>query len=211
MTMRAVVMGGTGLVGSALLRELAADERYRTVESLARRAHAAPEGVATRAVDTHAFTVDAADVAFCALGTTIRKAGSQEAFRAVDHDLVLRFARACLDAGVREFHVVSSLGADPDARGLYLRVKGEMERDVRALGFEGACAYRPSLLDGEREESRPGERAGLVAARLLRPLIPPRYRAIPAAIVARAMARHAATAPRGWHVLESDALWPLAA
>lgn len=204
--MKAVVVGGSGLVGQALLRELSRDPAWTSIVSVARRAHAAPARVQVRALDD----VPEADVAFCALGTTIKKAGSQEAFRSVDHDLVVRFAEAAKARGARAFHVVSALGADERSRVFYNRVKGEMERDVRALGFEGACAYRPSLLLGERAEARPGERAGIVVAKLLRPVLPARVRGIPAEVVARAMVKHAASSPTGWHVHPSDEIWRLA-
>lgn len=205
--MRAVVAGGSGLVGQALLRELSQDPTWTTISSVARRAHAMPARVEARALDD----VPDADVAFCALGTTIKKAGSQEAFRAVDHDLVLRFARLAMERGARRLHVVSALGADGASRVFYNRVKGEMERDVRALGFDGACAYRPSLLLGEREERRPAERASMSVARVLAPVLPARIRGVPADVVARAMARHAKASPRGWHVHLSDEIWRLAA
>ncbi|HWH07583.1 MAG TPA: hypothetical protein VNX21_00190, partial [Candidatus Thermoplasmatota archaeon] len=112
--------------------------------------------------------------------------------------------------GVPSFHVVSALGADPASRAFYNRVKGEMERDLAAVGFETACAYRPSLLLGDRDERRPAERAGVAAARVLRPLIPAKYRAIPAKTVARAMATHAKAGHPGFHVHESDELWTMA-
>lgn len=204
---RAVVAGGTGLVGHALLRALVADPAWTSVASVARRAPATPiEGVELRALDD----VPEADVAFCALGTTIRAAGSQAAFRAVDHGLVLRFARDAKTRGATRFHVVSALGADAGSRVFYNRVKGEMERDVRALGFAGACAYRPSLLLGERDEARPGERAGIAIMRTLAPIVPRRFAGIPPEVVAQAMAAHAKAMPSGWHEHESGELWALA-
>lgn len=193
-------------MGQALLRRLAHDPAWTGITSVARRAHDAPARVDQRALDD----VPEADVAFCALGTTIGKAGSQAAFRAVDHDLVLTFAKAAKARGARAFHVVSALGADERSRVFYNRVKGEMERDVRALGFDGACAYRPSLLLGERVERRRGERAAIALAKLLRRALPARVRGIPAEVVARAMSDHAKTSPQGWHVHLSDEIWRMA-
>lgn len=201
--MRAVVIGATGLVGGALVRELVAAGHETT--ALARR-EGAP-GASWRIVEMAALSaqdVPDADAAFCCLGTTIRTAGSQEAFRAVDHALVLRFARACRERGIPQLHVVSSMGADPASRAFYARVKGEMERDVQALGFPTLRLYRPSLLLGERAESRPAERVGIAAARILGPVIPARYRGIRAEVVARAMAREAAAGSTGARVLRSD-------
>ena len=207
-------MGGTGLVGRALLGILSKDLDYAGVTALGRREVKVP-GVRSVVVESGKpspeHVPETARVAFCCLGTTIRKAGSQEAFREVDHALVLRYAEACRARGVRSFHVVSALGADAESRVFYNRVKGEMERDLAKLGFETACAYRPSLLLGEREESRPGERLGIAAAKALRPLIPKKYRGIPADVVARAMARHAKQPGHvGFRVHGSDELWGLA-
>ena len=211
MSMQAAVMGGTGLVGNALLRRLAADPAFGPVVALGRRASGVP-GVRDVRVDVPRpeDVPEGTEAAFCCLGTTINKAGSQEAFRAVDHGLVLAFARACRARGVRQFHVVSAMGADAGSRVFYNRVKGEMERDVRALGFPAACVYRPSLLLGERAEPRPGERAGIAVAKALRPLIPAKWRGIPAEIVAGAMVRRAKEAGEGFHVHLSDELWRLA-
>jgi uncharacterized protein YbjT (DUF2867 family) len=197
--LRAVVVGGTGLVGTALLRILSEDARYASIVSLARRAHDTPPRVEARL----GFDVPPCDVGFCALGTTIKTAGSQEAFRALDHDLVVQFAQGCKDHGARGVHVVSAVEADPISRVFYSRVKGEMERDVRSLAFELACAYRPSFLMGERVEPRAGERIGIVLATALKPITPKRYRGIQAHTVARAMARHAVLGARGWHVHEN--------
>ena len=206
-------MGGTGLVGRALLDALSTDLAYAGVTALGRREVKVP-GVRSVVVDPAKLSAEdvpgSARVAFCCLGTTLKAAGSREAFRAVDHDLVLRYAEVCKARGVRRFHVVSAMGADPASRAFYNRVKGETERDLEALGFESACAYRPALLLGDRDEFRPAERFGIAAAKLLRPVLPQKYRAIPAGTVARAMARHAKEAHPGFHVHESGELWGLA-
>lgn len=190
----AMVAGGTGLVGQALVRRLLADPEVERIVSLMRRPgmsmHAklvpVPAEFARPALPA-GFRPDAA---FCALGTTIRKAGGRDAFRAVDHDAVLDFARAAKAAGARSFVVVSSVGADATSPNFYLRVKGEMERDLAALGFEALHVMRPSLLLGKRAELRPAERLGTLLAPLLSPVLHGslrRYRAIPATTVAAAM------------------------
>lgn len=208
--MRAIVMGGTGLVGSALLRELETDSAYESVVSIARRAADSTGKITSIIVDTNSFQAPEADVAFCCLGTTIKKAGSEDAFRAVDRNLVVRYANECKASNVQAFHVVSAMGADPNAMTFYNRVKGEMEREVAAVGFRTACAYRPSILVGDRQESRPAERAGIVVAKALKPFLPQRLRAVDATIVARAMARHAKTPHPGFHAHENDELAKLA-
>lgn len=202
---QAVVVGGTGLVGSHLLGQLS-DRRIPTV-AFARRDGPPRPAVDWQVRDLAALTASdippGTDAAFCCLGTTIKAAGSPEGFRRVDHGLVLAFARACRDAGVPQLHTVSAMGANPKSRIFYSRVKGEAERDLEALGFPTLVVYRPSLLDGDRPERRPGEGAGLAVARALRPLLPRNYRPIHAATVARAMVLGARASPPGVSVLPS--------
>lgn len=205
------IAGASGLVGSQLLSLLLEDAEFGSVVSLGRRqiAQTHPKLV-QRVVDFSAL--DAAglaspEVAFCALGTTIGKAGSQRAFRAVDHDAVLEFAKAALATGARCFALVSSLGADPGSRIFYNRVKGETESDLRALGFASLVIAQPSLLLGDRTESRPGERALIVASRFLGGLLKPfAARPIEAVVVARALLTIAHDSPAGTTVYPSAEL-----
>jgi uncharacterized protein YbjT (DUF2867 family) len=130
------------------------------------------------------------DVALCCLGTTRRRAGSPQAFRAVDVDCVLSFARAAKAAGARRFVVISSVGADPESRNFYLRTKGEMEQQAAALGFESLDILQPSLLLGWRGEMRPLELAATALMPLLNPLLVGNYvpyRAISARVVGQAL------------------------
>jgi uncharacterized protein YbjT (DUF2867 family) len=115
------------------------------------------------------------DVALCCLGTTRRQAGSPEAFRAVDVDCVLSFARAAKAAGARRFVVVSSVGANAAARNFYLRTKGEMEQQLLNVGFESLDILQPSLLLGWRGEVRPLELAALAVMPVLNPLLRGKY------------------------------------
>ncbi len=202
--------GASGLVGGTLLRALLADGDFERVVSVGRRVlPLADPKLSQVMIDFAAHDafdgLPAPDVAFSCLGTTIRKAGSQEAFRAVDYAAVLAFARAAHRAGARTFVHVSSLGADPRSRIFYSRVKGEIEAAVAGIGFASACALRPSILDGPRRESRPFERVGLAVTRTLAPLLG-KYRPTPVDRVAAAMVA-AAKAPRpGAHVLEADVI-----
>lgn len=209
---RAVVVGATGLVGGHLLEELASDPGVPTIVAPGRRAWTpGVEGVevTTPVVDfarpdPAAF---AGDQLFVCLGTTMKRAGSREAFRRVDHDAVLAVAGAALEAGARDCLVVSSAGADPSARGFYLRVKGETEVALATLPFRSLHLFRPSILTGDRGESRPAERMGILVGSLLSPLMvgpARRYRPIAAAVVARAMARAAADPGEGRRVWESE-------
>jgi len=156
----------------------------------------------------------AADQVFVCLGTTMKKAGSRPAFRAVDHDAVLEGVRVAMDGGARDVFLVSSVGADPAARGFYLRVKGETEAALAELPLRSLHVFRPSILTGARAEPRPAERAGILMGGLLSPLmVGPlrRYRPIPAAVVARAMVRAARDPGEGRFVHESEAIAVLGA
>ncbi|ODT36982.1 MAG: NAD-dependent dehydratase [Lautropia sp. SCN 70-15] len=208
-----LLLGATGRVGGQVLRLALAHPQVSRVVAPTRRPLAVPAAgrLQNPVVDFERLPPDAdwwrADAALCALGTTMKLAGSQEAFRRVDHDYVLEAAGLARRAGTRVFVLNSSLGADPDSRNFYLRVKGEAERDARALGFESLTIVRPSLLDaGPRPDFRLGETLGLAAARLLGPLIPRLYRPVAAAAVARVMLDAALRAAPGTRVIESDAL-----
>lgn len=210
-----LLLGATGLVGGHVLRLALSDPRVGRVTAPTRRPlppHAAA-GSGTGAVldnpviDPDALPAEAgwwrADAAVCTLGTTLRKAGSQAAFRHVDVDLVAAMAALARRHGTPAFALNSSLDADARARNFYLRCKGEAEDAVRALGFASLTLVRPSLIDGDRAESRPLERLGIVAAGVLRPLIPARYRMVAAGDIARCLLEHALRARPGECVIES--------
>jgi uncharacterized protein YbjT (DUF2867 family) len=155
-----------------------------------------------------------ADIAISCLGTTMKQAGSKDAFRAVDFDLVVAFAQAARDAGARRFIAVSSVGANPDGGNFYLKTKGETERAVSSLGFERVDFLRPGLLRGERGgPSRPGEQIGIMLSPLTDLLmigVLGRYRSIPAERVARAIATLLGQQPSGHFIHENDAIEALA-
>lgn len=191
----ALVAGGSGLVGSHLLRVLAAAPEYGRVLALSRRPLAFEHlRVANRILRFETMEQELrgvrCDDAFCCLGTTRRAAGSEAAFRAVDHDLVLRFARLARDAGAQCFVVVSSVGADRRARNSYLRIKGEIECALQGLQFPALHVLQPSLLLGSRRDSRPGEALARLVAPLVNPVLVGRlaaWRALDASVVAMAM------------------------
>jgi uncharacterized protein YbjT (DUF2867 family) len=162
---RVLLAGATGLVGGECLARLAADETVFGVTALVRRAPAGSSRYGRKVgfsqvdfdrLDEHRalFSVDQV---ICALGTTIRQAGSREAFRRVDFDYPLTIARLALEGGAKHFLLVSSLGADPKSRVFYSRVKGELEQAVLAMGYPAVTIVRPSLLLGDRQEFRLGE------------------------------------------------------
>ena len=209
-----LLAGATGLIG----REFAAQwPGPGKLHLLVRRAlPAAGKRQQVHVVDFAALpALPKAEAACCCLGTTIKTAGSQAAFRAVDHDAVIAFAQAARAAGVRHFAVVSALGADAHSGTFYNRVKGEMEAAVTALGFDSLVIARPSLLSGDRaatgQPRRAGERLALALTAPLAWLIPKAWRPIAAARVARAMQRALAQARPGVRVLDSAALQDLGA
>ncbi|HSN73351.1 MAG TPA: NAD-dependent epimerase/dehydratase family protein [Steroidobacteraceae bacterium] len=214
----ALVAGGTGLVGSHLLEQLAGRPDYERIISLVRRRVASPARVESRIIDfaeLERYELDAeVDDCFCALGTTMRTAGSKEAFRRVDFDAVVGFARLGLAHGAERFVLVSAVGADERSRNFYLRVKGEAEMAVAALGFRAVEILRPSLLLGDRAEQRPTEVLATRAARFVKPLLAgplAAYRPVDAAVVATAMLRAAHRPGDGRHIYAGDDIRQLAA
>jgi uncharacterized protein YbjT (DUF2867 family) len=206
---RALVAGGTGLVGRELLRLLRDDDRYTQVTSLGRRETSAQGKIEPLVVSFDALdelSLPPVEDAFCCLGTTQRKAGSATAFRRVDFDYILAYARAAQRAGASRFLLVSSLGANPRSRVLYTRVKGETEAAIAALGFDVLGIVRPSFLMGQRPDARRGESAAIAIGRLVTPLLRGplrRYRPVPAHNVAAALVRLAATATARVTILPS--------
>lgn len=185
----ALLAGASGLVGREIVRAWAGPG---TLHQLARRPLPAAPHTRVVVVDFGALpALPPAGMALCALGTTIRDAGSQAAFRAVDFDAVLAFARAAKAAGATRFGLVSALGAEPRSGNFYSRVKGEAEAAVAALGFESVVIARPSLLVGDRRAlGQPTRRGEALAQGLfapMAPLIPTLWRPIAAAAVARAL------------------------
>lgn len=210
----ALLAGATGLVGHALLARLVDDPDYTRVVALARRPldlrH--PRLVVTVVPFDRldAVALPSIDDVFCCLGTTIKAAGSQAAFRKVDHDYPLKIAELGLAAGASQLLLVSAMGADPNSRVFYSRVKGELEDAAAKLGFRTVIALRPSLLAGERAEFRAGERTALALLAPLRFLVPAAYRPVDATAVAAAMHALAKRKLAGRHVVRSDAIARLA-
>ena len=191
----ALLAGATGLVGRELTRQIAGDAHYATLHLLLRRPVPELESlpkVRALLVDFEALPpLPQADDVYIALGTTIKVAGSEQAFRRVDYDYALNVARAARAAGAQRLGIISALGADPSSRVFYNRVKGELERDVVSLGYESVSIAQPSLLLGDRESLGQAARAGEVwAKRLLSPiskLLPAQVRPVEAADVASAL------------------------
>lgn len=174
--MEALLLGASGLIGSELLRQLRTNRAFTKITIPSRHD-------LTRPLPPSIYP----EVVFCCLGTTIKKAGSQEAFREIDHHMIIRVAREARVKGARHFVVVSAMGADPQSRIFYNRVKGEMETELKTLGYPMVTIIHPSLLLGDRKEFRLGERIAAVMMTVGSPLIPKKWKAVKASEVAKMM------------------------
>lgn len=212
---RIALVGASGLIGSALIRLAVGRSDFRVI-AIARREIPLPKGarmevlVADPANWADAIAATNADVLVCALGTTIRKVGGDEAaFTAVDHDLVLACATAARDCGIRQVIVISSVGADASSKNFYLRVKGQVEQALGRLRIGRLDVIRPGLLRGPRRELRPAEGLG----RMLSPLADlflvgnlRRYRSVRDETIARAIVGLSREKAAGRFVYEHDAI-----
>lgn len=215
----AVLLGASGLVGGFCLQALLDDSDYARIVLLNRRelpivpsSRLVQKTVSFASLSPADFT--GGDEIFCALGTTITKAGSQEAFRRVDMEYPLAAAGLAHQAGAKQFVLVSSVGADAASTNFYLRTKGELEQEIGKLGFRAVHIFRPSLLLGKRPEFRLGERVIASVAPLLNLAMfggLRRYRAIPAATVGKAMVAASRQGKNGTLIYEYDQIIGLAA
>jgi uncharacterized protein YbjT (DUF2867 family) len=206
------LLGATGLVGRNCLELLAGDRTFDRIVVVARRRFG--EATAPR-VEGHLINFDeleahadifAVDQLICAIGTTIKTAGSKERFRAVDYDIPIAAARMALKKGARHFLLVSSIGAAASSRFFYLRVKGELEDALRTLGFRSVTIVRPSVLLGERGEFRFGEEV----AKRFGSLVPGKWKPVQGRDVAQALVRAAKEDVPGMNILESNEIVPFA-
>ncbi len=211
--MDVLLAGGSGLIGSKLLAQLDLDPKISRIHSFSRSPLKKSSAKVSEHIDEqlalHSLAEDIRPrAAFSCLGTTIKKAGSQAAFQAIDRDLVLSFAMLARKSGCEQFHLVSSMGADAGSRNFYLRTKGQTEAGLADLGFPALHIYRPSLLLGARGEKRSGE---LLASKIyhsvenLFPSFLDKFRPIEAEAVAEFMKNKLASSADGvliWENLE---------
>lgn len=207
----ALLAGSTGLIGKQLLELLLNDPHYTVVKAISRKPlaiqHAKLQNIVAD-LDTlteHHDQLKADDV-FCCLGTTIKQAGSQAAFRKVDYDYPLELARLTKNQGASQFLIITALGSDARSGIFYNRVKGEVEQAIDAVGFDSYHIFRPSLLLGERTEKRAGEGAATVVYKALGFMIPLKYKAIDSAKVAKGMLHFAKQNSKGKFIHESREL-----
>ncbi len=213
----AVIAGASGLVGSECLQRLLQSADYQRVIALVRRPLGLDHPKLQQIVANFEALPQLADYAgadvFCALGTTMKQAGSREAFRAVDFDASFAFAKVAATVGARQFLLVSSIGANPESHTFYLKVKGELEEALKPLSFPALHIFRPSFLVGERAETRPGERVGAVVAKALDFVFVgkmKKYSAIEVTDLATAMVKAAHRVEPGVHIYEFEQIVALA-
>lgn len=207
---RLMLVGSTGLVGGHVLQQALADPAVAQVVAPTRKPLTPQPKLINPVVDFERLPQDAewwaVDAVVCTLGTTIRVAGSQTAFYKVDHDHPLEVAYLARRYGARAFALNSALGADTASRVFYSRTKGETERDLQAVGYPSLTLVRPGLIGGQRQESRPLEQLAVTMSKLVQPLLPKRYRVVPADRIAQHLLQAALAATPGVHVLPSEAL-----
>ena len=208
--MKLLLVGATGLVGSNVLRVALADPRIDAVIAPARRALPENPKLLAPVVDFEDLPADAVwwavDAVICTLGTTMRIAGSREAFRRVDHDYPLAVARFAPQHGTSTFILNSAIGANVSSRFFYNRVKGEVERDLAGVGFRSLTYVRPGVIGGDRDEFRPAEHVASVVLRLLGPALPRHWRINLAERIAAVMVEAAVAGKPGTHIVASGEL-----
>lgn len=207
--MRATLIGATGLIGNYLLDELLKDDYYHNTRILIRRpvqlTHPKLEKnlVDFNDSDSLLVAISNSDVVFCAIGTTQRKVKRDKAaYRKVDYDITVNAARFCKMTGCEKFVFVSSVGANSKSSNFYLKLKGEVEDAVRAVGLLSVHVMRPSVLLGDRKEFRLGEKLSKVPMSVLSFLLPSKYKPIHGQKVARAMLNASKSGQEGFFVYE---------
>ena len=210
----ALIIGSTGLIGSQLLELLLESQEYEKVITFVKR----DTGIKHKKLSQHIVDFDnpetykdlvIGDDFFCTIGTTIKKAGSQEAFRKVDFEYPKQFATLALQNKVKQFLIVSSLAADANSGNFYLKTKGEIQDFLKDCAFESVSVFQPSLLLGNRTEFRLGEKIGAFFMKIFSFLFIgnlKKYKPIQSEVVAKAMFIIAQENYKGFHIIESDSI-----
>jgi uncharacterized protein YbjT (DUF2867 family) len=206
----AIIIGATGLIGKSLVEQILENPAYSKVVLLLRK----PLNISHSKLIQEVIDFDKPDASkvvgddlFCAMGTTLAKAGSKDAQYKIDCTYPYEIGKIAKANGVKQYLLVSSLGADADSSNFYLRTKGDLEQKIKSLGFENFVSFRPSFLLGDRQEFRLGEKIAVVFVKLLNPLLIgglKKYRGIEASRVASAMQRMANQGLSGVRFVESD-------
>lgn len=216
--MKAIIVGATGLVGNEILQLLLPHQAISSIKILVRHKIAMEHPKLIQVIvdfnhlQNHIDEFEG-DIVFCTLGTTIKKAGSQEAFKLVDYTYPLQAATICKQKNISQFHLVTAMGASSSSSIFYNKVKGNVEEDIQKLYLETFVIYRPSMLLGDRKENRLGERIGQIFMQGLDFAFIgflKKYKAIEAKDVAKAMILQACKNKKGFLVIESDKITEIA-
>jgi len=209
-----LVAGASGLIGGAVLNLLKDDPATGKVIALVRRkipslpnvARVHQEIIDFESMEAYSHLMEARTVV-CAMGTTIKTAGSKNAFREVDYGIPIRLAEIVIKNGCEKFILVSAVGADPNSPVFYNQVKGELERDIETIGFKSLHIIRPSLLLGHRKEFRMGEEIGKMMVKPFMSLIPGKYKPVHAEVIAQKIRSLLDNTPPGVHVYEGNRIY----
>ncbi|WP_341227256.1 oxidoreductase [uncultured Arcticibacterium sp.] len=206
----ALLAGASGLIGQTLLQQLLNSNEYSKITILVRR----PLELQHPLLEQKVINFDKigtlelkADDIFCTLGTTIKTAGSKEAFKRVDKEYPLQIANQSFNNGARLFAIVTSMGSNKNSSFFYNQVKGELEEELKNINFQHIGIFRPSMLVGNRKESRIGEKIGQIFMKVFDFLIPKKYKAIHVDKVALAMLEYAKRPKEGLSEIESDKMY----
>ena len=218
MALNVILAGASGEVGKRILEELIANNLVTSVHLINRSLHPVqhPKVIQHQVNFEQLNTIENApnfDLAYCCLGTTIKKAGSKTAFEKVDLHYVCQFAQLVKQHNCPTFAVISSIGAHPNKGGFYLETKGRMEESLRKMNWPSLYLFRPSLLIGKRQEFRLGEHLGALLGKLISPILQGtfhKYKPIEMDLVANAMASLTASAELGVTVVEGKDILNLA-
>ena len=206
--MKLLIVGATGLVGRHVLEKALSNPEIESIVAPGRRALPAHPKLISPVVDFDHLPEREdwwkADAVICTLGTTIKMAGSQAAFRRVDHDYVIEAARIARQHGIPTFVLTSAIGADVDSRFFYNRVKGEVEKDLAGFGFTSLTFVRPGLIGGKRDQARPLETVLGMAKAILDPVLPKRLKTNPADKIADKLLEATIFPKPGHHVVPSE-------
>ena len=215
-TQTAAIIGATGLIGSRLLKLLQNNSYFSSIRVLSRRPVSISDPKTVVRVidfaDEEEFrdAVAGSDALFCAVGTTQKKVdGDEEAYRKVDYDIPVNASRYCAETGCPKFLIVSSVGADSSSGNFYLKLKGEVEDAVKVSGVPSVSIFRPSILLGKRDESRPGETFGKIVMSAFSFLLPSRIKPVDASVVAGAMLAAAKSGKIGAEIYQYNELMKL--
>lgn len=212
MDKKAIIVGATGLIGADLLKKLLINDSYKQVLVITRKTVKIDNPKLKQLIidfddiNKHEAEIIGDDV-FCCLGTTAKKTPDKTLYKKIDYQYPLEVAKIAFKNGAKTYHLVSAMGADPKSSIFYNRFKGEIERDLKLVGFDTLHIYRPSLLDGDRKESRFLERMMIGIMRTINPILVggmKKYRSIRIETVASAMIKQASVATKGNYIYPSD-------